>query len=880
MLWFKAHHRQRRYDDLAFSVQEHLDEKIEDLIESGMSREEAEYTARREFGNVTLINERSREIWQWPVLESIWADLRFALRQLVKAPGFTATAVLTLSLGIAVNATMFSLISAFLLGHLPGRNPQEVVVVSSVNPYSGEHADTNLVSAPNYLAWRGDTNLFNEMAAADEFRTVGLTGDGQPETIQYAAVSPNYFQVFGISPQLGRSFTNDEDQPGRSHVVILSHGLWEARFGSDPGIIGRAIRLNREEYSVIGVMPEDFRLIGFVPQLWTPLVLSAADQTAAARKERSLYLFARLARGITLPQACSKLKMLAKTVEADYPEIEHGWGASARALPDFLVYNFRISTALGIIMCSVSFILLIACANLAGLLLTRAVGRQKELAIRLSIGAGRMRIVRQLATEGLLIALLGGIVSVLVTYAGIGLLRASLDFDEYMAAAPVSLDRKVLLYIVGISLASAILSSLVPAVKSARMDVNTNLKNDSRTSSASRSHSRLRAFLVSGEIALALFLLTGTSLLIRGVFLLDHQELGFRTDQLLTATMALDHAQYADEKRQRLFAANLIAGLEHLPGVRDVAIASNLPATGAPWTSIVFKGDPPKHANEQKATLDVVVTSTYFHAVGLSVRLGRAFSEADTAATPPVAVVNQEFVRRYLKDKNPLGMELNLDIKGAPSSWRQVVGVVSDVKSYSEETRVDPEVYESFSQRPVSSFSVLLRANAEPNALIPALRQTVSQMDPELPLSRVMSMDSVIDQQRNGNPFFTHILALFAVLALLLATVGIYGLVAYSVGQRTHEIGIRMAVGAKTADILRLILHQGLMTAVLGSLFGVAMALPLPKLFDAMFAGVQFDAPALHLVVLAAILLVAAFATYIPAVRATRIDPKTALRNQ
>ncbi len=881
MRWLKGYFsRGRRYDDLTVSISEHLQEKIEELMEEGMSEKDAERHARREFGNVTLIEERSREVWQWPRLESIWADIRFGLRQLIKAPGFTTTAVLTLSLGIAVNATMFSLVSAFLMAHLPGRDPQKIVVLSSVNPSPGDQADTNPVSVPNYLAWRAETGTFAEMTAADPFRTASLTGAGQPETISYAAVSTNYFDLFGATPQLGRSFAEGEDRPGRAHVVILSHGLWERRFGSDRSIIGRTIRLNREDYAVIGVMPASFRLLGFTPQLWAPLVLSDSDRTEAARKDRSLLLFARLAPGVSIQRARAELDILAKRAAADFPKIEKRWGASARTLSDFLVHNFGIRSALGVLMTTVSFILLIACANVAGLLLTRATERQKEVAIRVSLGASRLRIVRQLLTEGIMIAVLGGSAGLLFTHFGINLVRANLTFNDAISAVPLSLDRSVLLFVFGVSVLSALLSSVAPAFRSARTDVNAGLKSESRTASGDRSHTRLRAAMVAGEIALTLFLLTGASLLIRGVYLLDHQQLGFRTDHLLTAGLMLDRAKYNDEGRQALFVRSLISRLQQVPGVEDAAVASDLPATNGGTVPVAIKGERAKTASEERSVIDAVVTPDYFRAAGIAVLHGRGLMETDDTRAARAVLVNQEFVRRYLQGKEPLGTQIRLDIKGAPATWSEIVGVVSNVKSYSEDMRVDPEVYESFLQRPVPSFSVMIRSNSEPANLIPALRKAVAELDPELPLASVMSMHSVIVQQQKGNTFFTHVLVIFALLALMLAAIGIYGLIAYSVGQRTHEIGIRIAVGAKASDILRMILRQGFKTAAIGSALGFIVALPLPRLFDAIFEGVHFGAPGMYAIVLTAILAVSLCAIYIPAARAARVDPKTALRGE
>jgi len=894
MGWFGLFSRRRRFEELSESMREHLSEKVEELVEGGMAREDAEFAAKREFGNVTRIEERSREVWQWPTVESIWADVRFALRQLVKAPGFTVTAVLTLALGIAVNATMFSLVSAFLLPRLPGRDAKKMVVVSSVDPDGKFLPDVTPVSAPNYLAWRGDTRVFAEMAAADESRAANLAGTttvsshggsvetnvGQPESVGYAAVSLNYFSVLGVAPQLGRDFAAREDQAGRDHVAILSHGLWVRRFASDPAVVGRTIRLDREDYEVVGVMGADFRLMGFTTQLWTPLALKSADETNDARKNRSLVLFARLAPGVTLKQARAEMTVLARRAGEDFPATEKRWGAAVRTLPDYLIYSFGIRSAVLMMMTVVGFVLLIACANVAALLLTRAAGRQKELAIRVSLGASRVRVVRQLVTEGVVIALVGGGVGLALTFVGVGLMRASLTFNDAISAVPVSLDRNVLLFAVGISLFSAMLSSVVPALKASRSDVSTDLKSEGRGSSSSRSHGRMRALLVGGEIAIALFLLTGSTLLIRGVFVLDHQQLGFRRDHLLTAGVTLDHARYGDASKDLEFVRALMPRLEQIPGVKEAAIASDLPATGASSVPVRIKGDAALTPNEQHTALDVVVGSNYFQVTGLPVLRGRAFTEMDKGDGPRVVMVNQEFVHRYFQDHDPLGKQIELDIPNAAPVWSEIVGVVSDVKTFSEWTQVDPEVYEAFVQRPVASFSILLRSSVEPGSLTPALRHAVEQLDDELPLLQVMTMERVIERQRTGNPLFEKLLATFAVLALILAAIGIYGLVAYSVGQRTHEIGIRLALGASGSNIARMILRDGLKVAAIGSVIGLALAVPLPKVFDSIFVGLHFGAPLVYPIVLVAMLMVAAVATYAPARRAVHVDPTTALRNE
>jgi putative ABC transport system permease protein len=881
MNWLKQlMSRRNLQSELSEEIREHLEEKIEGFVATGMSRKEATAAARREFGNITLIEEDSREVWRWPSIESFLADLRYGLRTLRKNPGFTAVAVLTLALGIAVNATMFSLVSAFLLRRPPGRDPDNVAVVTSLNPAQGFLSDANPVSAPNFIAWREANHVFADMAAADEYRTVSLTPQGQPQALRSAAVSTNYFSVLGVSPELGRAFSDGEDQPGRDHVVILSHDLWERQFGSEASLIGRNIRLNRENYTVVGVMPESFHLLGFTPQLWTPLVLTAADRTAAARKDHTLYLFARIKPAVTIEQARAELSTLARRAEETFPETEKGWGAAVRTLPDFLIYSFGIRSALVILMTTVGFVLMIACANVAGLLLARAAGRRKELAIRISLGAGRLRIIRQLLTENLVIAFLGGSAGLMLAYWGIELVRPMMTFNEAISAVPLSLDRNVLLFALSVSLVCAVLCGLAPALTASRTDINTSLKNEGRAASQSSSHSRLRTVMVTGEIALALFLLIGTGLLVRGIFLIEHQNLGFRSDHLLTANVNLDEARYKDVAQQILFVRNLLPRLEHIPGSGAVAAASDLPASGLASVALQIKGQPALPDNQRLQTRDVVVSVDYFRAAGISLLHGRTFTDMDNATAPRVVLVNQEFVHRHLNDQEPLGQQIRLDVSGAAPEWSEIVGVVSNVKAYSEETRDDPEVYEAFLQRPVSSFSLMIRTDSDPGSLSSALRNEVAQVDAELPLNRVMGMPAVIERQKAGNPLFVRILGSFAILALILSAIGIYGLVAYSVGQRKHEIGIRMALGAGTPDVMRMVLREGLKMAAIGGAIGLALSLPLPKLFDGLLYGVHFREPWLYFIVPLAILIVTMFATYIPALRAARVDPISALHQE
>jgi predicted permease len=756
-------------------------------------------------------------------MHTVWQDLRYAIRSLGKTPGFTVVAVLTLALGISINSTMFTMVSAYLLRQLPVHDADRVLEVSAINPgVSVFRPDAYPVSAPNFVAWREANHVFSAVAATDPFRTVSLTVHNQPEALRAAAISANYFTLLGVSPEIGHTFAEGDDQPGHDHVVILSHTLWVRRFASDPSVVGSTVRLNREDYVVAGVMPANFALMGYPEQLWIPLTLTAPDLSAAARKDRSLQFIGRLKPGATLEQADTEFQSLASRAQQEFPDTEKGWGAKVRTLDDFLIYDFGIRSGLAIVMTTVAFVLLIACGNVAGLLLTRAAGRQKELAVRISLGASRLHILRQLLVEGLVIALCGGAIGLLLASWGVRVVRVNMQFNDAVAAVPISLDRNVLWFTVAVSLLSAVLCGLVPALKASRTDVNRNLKDESRASTSGPAHNRLRTILITSEVALALFLLIGTGQLVSALYLIEHQALGFQPDRLLTAAVTLDSARYKDAQKQILFVRDVTSRVQNLPGIEEVTATSDLPATGPGNVAFHIEGQADAPANQPLNTLDAVVSSAYFRAAGITLLRGRTFTDTDNSTAPKVVVVSQEFAHRFLHDQEPLGKRIQLDVSGEKSAWSEIVGVVSDVKTYSEATRFDPQVYEAFPQRPPSSFAFLVRTSRNPNDVAGDLRNAVAQVDAELPLDRVLSMPSVIEQQRLGDTFFSRTLGVFALLALILSAVGIYGLIAYSVAHRTHEIGIRMALGAEKSDVLRIMLWQGLKMTIIGAAIGAA----------------------------------------------------------
>jgi putative ABC transport system permease protein len=582
--------------------------------------------------------------------------------------------------------------------------------------------------------------------------------------------------------------------------------------------------------------------------------------------------------GVTAEQARAEFATLAHRAADNFPDSEKGWGATVRTLPDFLIYGFGIGSGLAVIMTTVGFVLMIACANVSGLLLARAAARRKELAIRISLGAARLRIIRQLLTEGLVIAFLGGGVGLLLAYRGIDFIRSAMNFNDAFNSIGLSLDSNVIIFSTVVSVGCALLCALAPALKASRADLTTGLKDESRSASAGRSHSRLRMVLVTGEIAFALFLLVGTGLLFLDVYQVEHQNLGFQTEHLLVGGIKLDDARYKAAPHREAFVRDLLSRLSQMPGAESAAATSDLPAGGPGSITFKIQGQPDLPAGQVLTALDMVVTPEFFRTTGIRVLRGRSFTDQDNSSTRRVVMVNQKFVDRYLSGGDALGKQVRLEVTGVSSEWSEVIGVVNNVKTYSESPSDDPGVYEPFLQRPVPSFYLMVRTAGDPNTLIPAMRQTVAQVDGELPLFRSMSMPAVIDRQKGGNSFFTRALSSFAVLALILAAIGIYGLIAYSVGQRTYEIGIRMAMGAKSRDVLRMIAREGMMMAITGVTIGFVMSLPLPKVFGAIFFDMHASEPRLYVGVPLVILAVAMLATYIPARRASKIDPIIALR--
>src|SRR6266403_76607 len=793
MTWLKQLFSRRRfYGDLSEEIREHLEEKIEELVAGGMSREEAAYAARREFGNVTLVEQDSGTVWRWAAIEDFFTDVRFGARMLRKNPGFTAIALFTLALGIAANGTMFSSLSAWMLKKPAVSDPDRLMVVYGTNSNELREINQNPVSAPNFFTWKKENRVFSQMAAMNPNETASLTGQGEPERVSATRVTANYFSILGVSPALGRTFAVGEDQSGSDRVVILSHTLWERRYGSDPKVVGATVRVNGESHTVIGVMPSGFLLHSFLTQMWTPLALQDAQQTAAARENRNLYLFARLKTGISVKEARADIATLGRLAAEAFPDTEKGWGAETLTLQDFMILSYPAGSGTVMQMCAAGFVLLIACANIAGLLLARAAGRRKEMAIRSAIGAGRGRMIRQLLTEAGLIALLGGALGLVLTFWRVRALQSAAAPDEESKTLQLamSVDGHVLFFTCAISLLAALLLGLAPALQAGTTNVSAILKNDSATVSAGRGRSRFRSVLVAGEVALAVVLLTGTGLFNKAVHEAIQASPGFDPQNLLTARLSLANARYGKATTQSAFFQELLEKLKVLPGVESAAVTSALPAWDAGDAPFRLKGQENMPAGARPRAFHFVVSPNYLRTAGIALIAGRGFTESDNANAPAVTLISEFFARRYFPNGDAIGKQVLIDSGDAKSmQWRQIVGIVRSVK-------IDPfdvtyaEIYEPFLQRPASSMAVMLRAKSNPEALAPGLREAVWALDKDQPITSVMSMQDQMTIETTGPKWIGTMQAIYAGMALILAVVGLYGLVSFSVGRRSREIGI------------------------------------------------------------------------------------------
>jgi predicted permease len=805
-------------------------------------------------------------------MNSLLQDLRYGARMLLKKPGFALIAMITLALGIGANTAIFSVVYALLLRPLPYREPERLVVLSE-KPHAGQPGQRWTISYLNFSDWRQRAQSFEGMAAV-RWSGFNLTGLDRPAQLNARMVHWNFFQLLGVQPQLGRLFVAEDDRYGAPRTVIISNGMWKERFGGDASIIGRKLLLDAQPYEVVGVLQPGFEYFR-ADDVFTPISLFLDPRSVLLDRGSQSYLFAvaRLKPGVTVEQASNEMAMIAGHLEREYPAVNSGRSAQAEPLQDVMSESVRQS--LWVLLGAVGFILLIACVNVANLLLAHAADRQKEIALRLALGARRWHIVRQLLSEATLIAALGGTA---------GLLAGSWMLKGLLALAPdgipqlnrVGMNYTVLFFTLAVAALTSLLCGLAPALSASRVDLNAALKEGSPAAGVSRE--RIRKTLLVVEVSLALVLLVGAGLLVRSMVRVLNVDPGFDPENLLTMRLQLAGQAYNDQRR-RAFHDECLARVGALPGVRAAAITLSLPIDGSWWNSVFIAADKPVPPRpELPSSAYTPVSANYFDAMGIRLLKGRAFTSADTQNSAMVIVVNETLARRIWPDENPIGKRLKQGWPESQGPWREVVGVVADIKLNGLERDTPMQTYLPITQIPIGSVGLVVRTAGDPLLLANAVEGTIHSIDKDLPVSAIRSMEQLLGISMAQRRLTMTLLMSFAALALLLAGVGIYGVIAYSVRQRTRELGIRMALGAKRHDVLRLILTQGLKLALIGVSIGLLAAIALTRWMKSMLFNVDPIDSFTFATIPVVLLIVALFACWIPARRATKVDPMVALR--
>ncbi|MDQ3252890.1 MAG: ABC transporter permease [Acidobacteriota bacterium] len=808
-------------------------------------------------------------------MKALWQDIRYGIRMLAKKPGFTAIAVLTLALGIGANTAIFSVVNAVLLRPLPFENPERLVLIwmRGVN----DPMDRTTASYPDVLDFKNQSQSFSHVAAYTMSGGVALAGEGDraPELLGGARVTADLFSVLDAKPIIGRSFSPQEDQAGAAPVIVLSHRLWQRRFAADPNIVGRQVTLGGQSTIVLGVMPPDFKFPTRRIEFLMPLNSQASlAQTLANRDAQFLNVIASLKPGVTLERAEAEISTIAQRLEQQFPETNTNRRARLVSLQDDIVGEIR--PALLVLLGAVALVLLIACANVANLLLARAAARGREIAIRTALGASRARVVRQLLTESLLLSLVGG---------SLGLLLAAWGVDLLVAAAPanlprlteIGLDSRVLGFTVVVSVLTGIIFGLAPALQSSKLNLNETLKEGGRSGSEGTRRNRVRSLLVISEVALSLVLLVGSGLLIKSFWQLLQTDLGYRTERVLAHGLPISRTKYGEPQQAAAFYQQVLRHVETLPGVAATGYVSLLPLDGNDvWDSFKIEGRPPFAPDDTADARSQVASPDYFRAMNIPLLRGRMLSERDAKDASQVIVVNEALTRRYFAGKDPVGQRIIIE---GETATREIVGVVGDVRHQGLDKGADPEFYSSYLQSPHYNLQLVMRtASSDPAGLASAVRNAIRELDKDQVVGAMGTMDELVAESVAPRRFNMTLLAAFASVALVLASIGIYGVMAYSVTQRTHEIGIRMALGAQRSDVLRMVIRQGMLLAFVGVAVGLVAAFALTRVMASLLYGVSATDPMTFIGVAMLLAIVALLACYIPARRATKVDPMVALR--
>jgi len=807
---------------------------------------------------------------------SIFQDVQFGLRMLAKHRLATLVSIVALALGLGANTAMFSVAEAFLLHPVPVENADRIVALVDMRPE--QNIDMTPIAPATYFDWRQQAHSFDQFAIY-AWREMNLTGDREAQKVQDFQVSAGFFSMLGVRPQLGRAFLPEEEVPGREQEIILGHALWEQRYASDPLIVGKNIKVDGKAYTVVGVMAKGFDF-PLPAEVWTPLALDV--KARLSRADRWLFVLGHLKRGVSYKQAAAEIQGIAQRQAELYPDTNKGWQLRPMLLRDFATGSLTKDYTL-LLLGAVVFVLLIACADVANVQFARITGRANEFAVRTALGGTRWRIVRQLLIESILLSL-GG--------AALGLLMAQWDLSMILSHMPadvakfiagwktIGMDTNAFLFTLAIAIASGIISGIAPSLLSSRTSVSESLKESAR-GSVSRAHGRLRGAFVVAEISLALVLLVGAGLLVKNFQGLLHVNENYSPQTLLTMNLTLPETQYAKPAARLAFHEQVLERLSSAPGVQSASLVSHVPYSnggGVPTSAFSIEGHPPAQRGEHVEAIVETITPNYFGALNIALRDGRLLTDSDGAEATPVVVISESLARRYLPGENPLGKHIKVGNSASDHSWMTVVGVVNDVHYMWIVKEEFPTIYRSFRQAPPYFTTLMLRTPGDPLQFVSTTRAHIAAVDPDLPLYNIKSMDKVITESIVGIAYVAAMMAVLGVIALVLASVGVFGVMSYSVSERAHEIGIRMSLGAQTKDILRMVLRSGMTLTALGLAVGLPIAFALARALAALLFGVTATDPFSFIGLPLLLAGVAALACYLPARRAARLDPLRALR--
>ena len=877
--WTHAILRRARVEgEMDSELRFHVEAYAEDLIRGGVAREEAMRRARLAFGGLDRAKEECREARGVHFVESLMQDIQYGLRMLRKSPGFTAIVILTLALGIGANAAIFSVVNAVLLRPLPYTNPEQLVFVFEANLQEG--VKETGCSYPNFEEWRKQNRVFSEMASSQRHELT-LTGSGEPAVVRTSVVTPGFFSVLDGRPLLGRTFVPEDGKQGAAPVVILSENLWRETFGGDPKIVGRSINLDKRSFTVIGIMHAGFRSPVFAKseQIWIPLVQDPLFGTWMTRHGGHwMAVLARLKPGVSMAQAQAEMDEINSNLAKESPADSAGWTIRVIPMQEEIVGSSK--SALLVLSGAVGLVLLIACANIANLLLTRATSRSKEMAVRIALGAGRSRIVRQLLVESAVMGLLGGIAGVLLAEWGIQGLSSLLPADLPQLRA-IRVDGWVLGFALLLSFTASVVFGLAPAVFAARSDVQASLKEGAGRSSEGGGRRRARSFLAALEFALAMVLLVGAGLLLRSFVTLTSVSPGFEVQHLVKAEVSLPQFEYSKPQQWTAFSDQLMARIQASPGLANSAVVLP-PPVADDNVNLGFKieGGPPLPPGVSSTADFESVSPNYFQVMGIPLLRGRFFDRRDSPSAPRVAVISEALAQFYFPNQNPIGKHLIFGFPPDTDVTREIVGIVGDVRDVSLSQAPGPMMYVPFDQAPFWGVVVVTKSSLSSSSVAAAIRRELQNVDKDLPVTDVESMSDAIESSVAQPRYRMLFVSLFGVIALLLAAAGIFGVISYSVSCRTHEIGIRVALGATPASVLWLILSESARLVLLGLAIGIPVALGLARFLSNLLFAVRPADPLTFVGVALLLTLVGFVATYVPTRRAMRVDPMVALRHE